>query len=135
MSIDSYLSKSVKKTSRLYSYKVFGKEKLKRFKSTPFKLSMSRFLANKVFRSFYNHLSKKCLVSIHKKIKSKKNALGGNKRIGSIKNLRKIFAEPLNRNKKDLTSVSTRVQRSASLGEKYEKVNLIRIKKKCIERS
>jgi ribosomal protein S4 len=74
-------------------------------------------------------------MSMHKKIKNKKNALKGNKKIGSIKNLRKIFAEPLSKNKDDLRLVSTKVQRSANLGDKYEKVNLIRIKKKCIEKS
>jgi hypothetical protein len=115
---------------RFYSYKRFGKDKLTKYKTLPFKLSMSRFLANKIFRNFYSYIGKKKLLRVHKNVETKKSVLKGNQNISSIKKLRKLFIQPLNKNKNDLGLISKKIECSRNLGQKYEKANLIRIKKK-----
>lgn len=130
MGLDSYLSGTIQNTPRFYTYKTFGKEKLAKFKTLPFKLSMSRFLANKIFRKFYSHINKKSLSSIQKKAHKKSKVLKKDPRMNSIRKLRRLFIQPLNQSSNDLNVISQKIRNSQVLSSKYEKSNIIGIKKK-----
>merc|ERR1712048_790700 len=106
ISLNTWVSATIQKIPRFYTYKSFGKEKLTKYKTLPFKLSMSRFLANKIFRNFYNYIGKKRLLRIHKKVETKKSVLKGSQNTSSIKKLRKLFIQPLNKNKNDFKNLN-----------------------------
>jgi len=64
--LNSYLTNFIQKTSRFCSpnsYKIFGKEKSIKYKTLSFKLSVTRFIANKIFRNFYKNITKKKIIS------------------------------------------------------------------------
>lgn len=65
-SINSYLLNVVSKFPRKYAYHFLGKEKLRKYYTMPFRLSMSRFLANRLARSYYMCISAKALEKMAK---------------------------------------------------------------------
>lgn len=65
-SINSYLLNAVGRLPRKYAYHFLGKEKLRKYYTMPFRLSMSRFLANRLTRSYYMCISAKALEKMAK---------------------------------------------------------------------
>jgi hypothetical protein len=61
-SINSYLLNVVSKFPRRYAYHFLGKEKFRKYCTMPFRLSMSRFLANKLAKSYYTGISAKAFL-------------------------------------------------------------------------
>lgn len=65
--IHSYLSNVICKSPRKYVYHFFGKDILRKYYTMPFRLNISRFISNKVLRSYYRTLSHKALLNLCQK--------------------------------------------------------------------
>lgn len=66
--LNSFLFNLLCQYSRGRLKSILGKEYFSWYYTIPYKLSLSRFIGNKVLRSFYQNLSKKTLLNLHKKI-------------------------------------------------------------------
>ena len=65
--IHSYLSNATRKFPRKYVYHSFGKDILRKYYTMPFRLNTSRFISNKVSRSYYSSISHKALLNLCQK--------------------------------------------------------------------
>jgi len=65
--IHSYLFNVICKFPRKYVYHFFGKDILRKYYTMPFRLNISRFISNKVLRSYYRTLSHKALLNLCQK--------------------------------------------------------------------
>lgn len=69
--LNSFLFNLLCQYSRGRLKTILGKEFLSWYYTIPYKLSLSRFIGNKVLRSYYQNVSKKTLLNLHKKITKK----------------------------------------------------------------
>ncbi len=65
--IHSHSSNVICKFPRKYVYHSFGKDILRKYYTMPFRLNISRFISNKVLRSYYRTLSHKALLNLCQK--------------------------------------------------------------------
>lgn len=131
--VRSLLNGLIRKRPRFtFTNKSFGKDKLLIYKNLPFRLRVTRFLAKKMFSKFFNYIGKKKLLQIHKKIEKKKNILKSAQINSSIKVLRKLFIQNLNRknNELDTSKKFGSIKNIQQVRDKHEKANTVRIKKK-----
>lgn len=75
--INSFLFNMLCQYSRGRIKTTLGKEFFSRYYTVPYRLSLSRFISNKVLRSFYQNLSKKNLRNLRKKITLKAKRSNG----------------------------------------------------------
>jgi hypothetical protein len=83
--IHSYLFNVICKFPRKYVYHFFGKDILRKYYTMPFRLNISRFISNKVLRSYYTNLSHKALLNLCQKA-SRGRGLGLPHAVGVVSN-------------------------------------------------